>query len=186
MTDKEKIQKDFAEAVLNGMKTPEESLGITSEQYNKIVNECIFSEEPVSEDLEEAAEKHALQCHSKKASVATLAASVYDFRAGANWQKEQFEKNRLAACERQTREEADREQDFVMSIIENEHRQPTFSDAIEYGIRWQKQQMMKEVAEGTYDCNDTESWISFNGWIESTSKVGDKVKVIIVKKQQNG
>ena len=51
----------------------------------------------------------------------------------ANWQKEQFEKNRLAACDRQTKEEADREMDFVTSIIENENRQPTFDDAIKYG-----------------------------------------------------
>lgn len=36
------------------------------------------------------------------------------FKAGANWQKEQFEKNRLAACDKQTDEEAEIESDFAM------------------------------------------------------------------------
>lgn len=54
-------------------------------------------EQPASEELEEAAENHALKCHSKKASVATLAASIYDFRAGADWRKEQMMKNGVDA-----------------------------------------------------------------------------------------
>lgn len=79
------------------------------------------------------------------------------FIAGAKWQAEQFEKNRLAACEKQTKEEYDREMEFAASIIEKEHRQPTFSDAINYGIEWQKKQIPmpedtvifnKGVAEG--------------------------------------
>lgn len=64
--------------------------------------------------------------------------------------QEEFEKNRLAACGRQTEEEAEREQDFVTSILENEHRQPTYSDAIEYGIRWQKEKMFKDSAENNF------------------------------------
>ena len=59
---------------------------------------------------------------------------------GANWQKEQFEKNRLANCDALSKEEYDRETDFAMEIIEKEHRQPTFNDAINYGMRLQKEQ----------------------------------------------
>lgn len=55
------------------------------------------------------------------------------FKAGANWQKEQFEKNRLAACDNMTKEEAERESKFVNYFINNEYRVPTYSDAIEYG-----------------------------------------------------
>jgi len=66
------------------------------------------------------------------------------FIAGADWREEQFEKNRLAACDAQTKEEYERETDFATSIIEKEHRQPTFSDAIEYGMRIAKEQMMKD------------------------------------------
>ncbi|UKK52642.1 hypothetical protein [Prevotella sp. E2-28] len=62
-----------------------------------------------------------------------------------NWQKQQFEKNRLAACDAQTEEEAQVERDFVMGIIEKEHRQPTFDDAIKYGMRLMKEQMMKKA-----------------------------------------
>lgn len=59
---------------------------------------------------------------------------------GANWQKEQFEKNRLANCDALSKEECDRETDFAMEIIEKEHRQPTFNDAINYGMRLQEEQ----------------------------------------------
>lgn len=50
----------------------------------------------------------------------------------AKWIFEEFEKNRLAACDRQTKAEADIEMDFVMGVLK-EHRQPTFDDAIKYG-----------------------------------------------------
>lgn len=63
---------------------------------------------------------------------------------GANWQKEQFEKNRLANCDALSKEECDRETDFAMEIIEKEHRQPTFNDAINYGMRLQKEQKPAE------------------------------------------
>lgn len=55
------------------------------------------------------------------------------FKFGAKWQYEQFEKNRLAACDNMTKEEADREQEFTTDFIEKNNRVPTYSDAIEYG-----------------------------------------------------
>lgn len=74
--------------------------------------------------------------------------SIDDFKAGAKWQYEQFEKNRLAACDNMTKEEADREQEFTTEFIEKNHRVPTYSEAIEYGrkmafdktVEWLKEQ----------------------------------------------
>lgn len=73
---------------------------------------------------------------------------IDDFKAGANWRYEQFEKNRLAACDNMTKEEADREQEFTTEFIEKNHRVPTYSDAIEYSrkmafdktVEWLKEQ----------------------------------------------
>lgn len=64
----------------------------------------------------------------------------YFYELGCTRTAEQFEKNRLAACDNMSKEEYDRETDFVDSIIKNEHRQPTFSDAINYGMRLQKEE----------------------------------------------
>ena len=55
------------------------------------------------------------------------------FKFGANWRYEQFEKNRLTACDNMTKEEFDREQEFTVCFIEKNNRIPTYSDAIEYG-----------------------------------------------------
>lgn len=111
-------------------------------------------EEPVSEDLEKAAEKYAYtnwedeDYHEGAAEGLPFDAIGHTekaFKAGAQWKEQQFEKNRIAACDRQTKEEADREMDFVQGIIKNEHRQPTYSDAIEYGMRLKEQQMMEKA-----------------------------------------
>ena len=108
------------------------------EAYNEVLAILdSMQEEPVSEDLEEAAEKYSvsnIDGYNKEA--------LYTgFMSGTQWQKEQFEKNRLAACDRQTEEEAKIEWDFVMGIIEKENRQPTFDDAIKYGMRLKKEQI---------------------------------------------
>lgn len=78
---------------------------------------------------------------------------------GYHLSEEQFEKNRLANCDAVSKEECDRETDFAMEIIEKEHRQPTFNDAINYGMRLQKQKEQKpikmevyEVGKGTTVC----------------------------------
>lgn len=68
--------------------------------------------------------------------------------------KTSLKKNRLAACDRQTGEEAEIEHGFVMSIIEKEHRPPTFDDAIKHGMRLQKEQMMKDAIEGYWIARD--------------------------------
>lgn len=82
MTDKEKIIA-YIDKLLE--KYPKNYYLLTVAEFIDSLHE-----ESVSDDLDGAAEKHALQCHSKKASVATLAASIYDFRAGALWQKQRI------------------------------------------------------------------------------------------------
>ena len=57
------------------------------------------------------------------------------------------------------------------------------SECAHHFAKWQKQQMMKEVYTGIYDCNDDTSWIGFKGWLLSTSKVGNKVKLIIINEE---
>ena len=108
-------------------------------------------------------------------------------KLGANWQKEQFEKNRLAACDRQTEEEAEREQDFVTGIIENEHRKPTFDDAIKYGMRLQRENMMKDATDvtvhieaGNYPYIPQMELYDYDKDVP-LAKEGDKYKVVLIK-----
>ena len=141
-------------------------------------------EKTVSEDLEEASKNYALNNTPWDDCKDEIQES---FKAGANWKEKQFEKNRIAACDRQTEEEAEREQDFVMGIIENEHRKPTFDDAIKYGIGLQKEQMMAKAIDvevkvdaGGYpyipqiELYDYDNDVPF-------AKEGDKYKVVLVK-----
>jgi hypothetical protein len=51
--------------------------------------------------------------------------------AEESYDNEEFEKNRLLACENMTDEEWEREEKFVTDFIEKNHRIPTISDAIE-------------------------------------------------------
>ena len=57
------------------------------------------------------------------------------YKIGANdgyaYALEEFENNRLKACESQSEAEAERELNFAIKFFEEHHRQPTFSDAIE-------------------------------------------------------
>ena len=150
----------------------------TPEQLEELWNKYngVDEEEPVSEDLEEASEKYAYEiCPS--IGVANTETELA-FKAGAKWQKEQFEKNRLAACDRQTEEEAEIERDFVMGIIEKEHRQPAFDDAIKYGMEKMKEQMMAEAIDGTARPDDNEIWCNL---ASRNLKDGDEVKVIVIK-----
>lgn len=117
---------------------------------------------------------------------------------GGKWTERQLEKNRLAACHKQTPEDAEREQDFVMSIIEKEHRQPTFDDAIKYGMKAQKELMMKAAVLETKVIRDSDGDgidYPFVEWLELEDneiidlpdslglKEGDRVKIIIIKEE---
>lgn len=63
------------------------------------------------------------------------------FYKGAEWMQEQYESNRLKHCDNITREEFDRESEFVEWFFsQGFDRQPTFSDAIE----WERTLMIDE------------------------------------------
>ena len=142
------------------------------------------SKELASEDLEKAAVEAFKQIvDSDKNNFLEI------FKAGAKWQAEQFEKNRLAAYDRQAEEEAEIERDFVMGIIENEHRQPTFDDAIKYGMRLQKEQMMAKAVDGVvtfdyYDGDKAYGCVAHDSFcLEDLGlKDRDEVKILILKK----
>lgn len=104
------------------------------------------------------------------------------FYEGGMWQKAQFEKNRLVACDKQTEEEANIEIDFAINIIEKEHRQPTFDDAIKYGMKLQKEQMMKDAVDAQYRNIMGMVLLAFEPR-ELGIRLHEKVKVIIVKEE---
>lgn len=66
----------------------------------------------------------------------------------ANWQKEQFEKNRLKHCKSITNEQAELEQGFIDQHLDKHQRMPTFLDAIEYGMRLQREKMINGAVNG--------------------------------------
>ena len=65
------------------------------------------------------------------------------FIDGAEWQYEQFEKERLKHCDELTAEQAQIESDFVVQHLEKYNKTPTFIDAIEYG----RKQMIEKACE---------------------------------------
>ena len=105
------------------------------------------------------------------------------FKAGAEWQIEQFEKNRLAACDAQTKEEYDMETAFVDKIIKEQHRTPTFSDAIKHGIEWMAGQGVTKDAVIGMETKDIFINVSGRTLDELNLCPGDKVVVQIRKKQ---
>lgn len=130
-------------------------------------------EEPVSEDLEKAAINYM---KSQNPPIWGL----YDgFIAGAKYKEGQFEKNRLEHCNSITNEQAELEQKFLDEHLDKNNRMPTFLDAIEYGMRLQKEQMMTKAIEGVAMPDDCEVWCNLDSF---NLEEGDKVKVIVIKK----
>lgn len=141
-----------------------------------------LQEELVSEELEEEIDNYIKR--NGYDGLDSIEEVKYIANHFANWQKEQFEKNRLAACDRQTEEEAEIERDFVTSIIEKEHRQPTFDDAIKYGMRLQKEEMMAKAGNGRVDSvsnRQTRAHITVAFDSPRDIEVLDRLKVIVIK-----
>lgn len=144
-----------------------------------------LQKEPVSEDLEKEIQttiKMVKHLDLSIDDIVSFCAHHY-----SKWQKEQFEKNRLAACDKQTEEEAEIEQSFLMGIIECEHRQPTFDDAIKYGMRLQRENMMKDAVDavahieaGNYPYIPQLELYDYDKDIP-LAKEGDKYKVVLIK-----
>ena len=74
------------------------------------------------------------------------------FKAGAEWQYEQFEKERLKHCDELTAEQAQIESDFVVQHLKKCNRTPTFIDAIEYGRESMREKLikLKKLADNMY------------------------------------
>ena len=156
------------------------------------------NQEPVSEELKEASKEWIRpqldKSYANYGETKMMELTRFDGYAmldaiefGAQWKEQQFEKNRLAHCDAQTEEEAEIESDFVMGIIEKEHRQPTFDDAIKYGMKLQKKQMIKDAYErevkvdaGGYPYIPQMELYDYNKDVP-LAKEGDKYKVVLIK-----
>lgn len=106
------------------------------------------------------------------------------FKAGAEWQEEELERNRLAHCDNLTEKEYKMETTFVDEIIEKERRTPTFLDAIEYGMRLQKSKMLKDAEKGVIRYNEYDCMLEVCIPVGCPYHEGDKVKIVIVKEDK--
>lgn len=73
------------------------------------------------------------------------------FKAGYDFAIEEFEKNRLTACDNMTEKEVEREQRFVINFLSKNSRTPTFSDCIEI-TRQQVIDKVIKILESTDFC----------------------------------
>ena len=162
MTDKEKTIRELKEAL--------DSLDITNKYRLNLIRAIEYlQEEPVSKIIFDGNFNKSWYAHPELA-----------FKAGAKWQYEQFEKNRLAACDKQTKEEAEIEMDFVTSILEKEHRQPTYNDAIKYGMKLKEQQMINNAIDATIGYYN-HCGLSIDVKLPKDLKEDSKCKILIIK-----
>ena len=97
MTDKvEQIKAEMLDAT--------ESLGISQEEYEKIVDECIFGkEEHVSDELEDFAKRESELFANREYEIGDIDKSAlmkgfyWGCKAGGNWQKHQIMKGTIDA-----------------------------------------------------------------------------------------
>ena len=141
-----------------------------------------LQEEPVSEDLGDYINELSKQFPEVSfAKLSRIAVRV------AKWQKEQFEKERLKHCDELTNEQAQIESDFVTQHLKENNRTPTFIDAIKYGMKLQKKQMIKDAYErevkvdaGGYPYIPQMELYDYDKDIP-LAKEGDKYKVVLIK-----
>ncbi len=153
----------------------------------------ITTKEPTSEGLEEAAKQYVKDCvalkfpsRDGKLKESDIIAAV---RYGANWQKERFEKNRLEHCDNITDVQYDLESEFVSCHIEKNNRPPTYLDAIEYGMKLKKEQIMQCAVEASVNCYEASGDLAYVEFVAdipmSQFKKTDKAKVMILKDESN-
>lgn len=139
-----------------------------------------LQEEPVSEELEEAAKKHAKCQREDDLECGYDLTKLESFIAGSKWKEEQFERNRLEHCNSISNEQAELEQKFLDEHLNKHDRMPTFLDAIEYGMRLQKEQMMEQAVD--VGCFGFQGAALFSFRLPSGKYlIGSKVKVIVIK-----
>lgn len=162
-----------------------------AEIWKKELLELAKGKEPVSEDLDIAIGEYcsnpdnfityidvAFAYRSEQKDDIPLIIKAIKF--GANWQKEQFEKNRLKHCNSITNEQAELEQGFIDQHLDKYQRMPTFLDAIEYGMNLQKEQLMAKVIDAR--CFGFQGAALFSFRLPSDKYlVGSEVKVIVIK-----
>ena len=90
MTDREKILAEIESELRSFNKANSFDEGRWHELNHLKLFINTLPEEHVSEDLEEAAKNHAYSCYTSKSTGERIAACIYDFKAGAKWQKEQM------------------------------------------------------------------------------------------------
>lgn len=191
MTDK--VQKIREE--VERIKTNANKRGAISKHSTMVVCDEILSlidsmqEEPVSEDLEKAAEQDV--CEVVNTCSATgipndhipswvQDAMINEFIHGANWKEQQFEKNRLKHCDSITNEQAELELDFIDQHLDKHQRIPTFLDAIEYGMRLKEEQVKAKAIDA--QCFGFQGAALFSFRLPSDKYlVGSNVKVIVIK-----
>lgn len=165
----------------------------TPEQLEELWNKYngVDEEEPVSEDLEEASREWLIpqldKSYAAYGETKQMELTHFDGYAmldaiefGAQWQKDQFEKNRLKHCNSITNEQAELEQGFIDQHLDKHQRMPTFLDAIEYGMNLQKEQMMAEAIDAR--CFGFQGAALFSFRLPADKYlVGSEVKVIVLK-----
>ena len=156
-------------------------------------------EEPAGEDLpkvreRETLDEYAYQCaYNLSNDWAKENADWHDVeiacKLGAHWQREKMEANRIAHCNNITEEQYNLETGFIDQHIEKNNRMPTFLDAIEYGMKKQREQMMKDAIEVTVHI-DAGGYpyipqMEFYDYDKDAplAKEWDKYKVILIKKK---
>ena len=124
-------------------------------------------EEPVNEDLEEAA-NNAFNIVLNNHEIVNLMSCMEMFKYGANWQK--------------TKDESITD-DLGKYINELSKQFPevSFAKLSRIAVRvakWQKEQMIAKAIDGTARPDDNEIWCNLTS---NNLKDGDKVKVIVIK-----
>ena len=105
--------------------------------------------------------------------------------------KEQMEANRIEHCNSITEEQYNLEAGFIDQHIDKHNRMPTFLDAIEYGMKHARKQMMESAIDGRlhdfYDsaggemlCTASSKEFLYKNY-GLTWEDRDKIKVIIIK-----
>ena len=95
MTDKEKLEriKSLADKMYNAafnMTTDASLFRKAMDDYRQFIINGYHKEEPVSEDLQEAAMMHFKDVMERKAKTGLETANMTSFKAGAQWQKEKM------------------------------------------------------------------------------------------------
>ena len=118
-----------------------------------------LQEEPVSEDLEEAAKNHAAERYRTTRDRELAEKCKWSFKAGAEWQKEQFEKDYTNLC------------NGIVTV-------KGLAVAMTYnkGVADTKEQMMAKAIETTFNVS-LPSGLYDKLWIKGC-KEGDKLLVI--------